>query len=110
MLSSDLIKAWREWLRRPIPNTNFSNGRTDSPAYRIELQFAHSVSYVHGLVANFIDGKEFDYKNLAAKELAELEELKAEVHSSELIDEEKEKYLSHLTDMTLILEQVKLTG
>ena len=110
MLSSDFIKAWRAWLRRPAPTTNFSNGRTDSPAYGIELQLDHSVSYVHGLVTNFIGGKEFDYRNLAAKELAELEELRAEVNRSELDDEEKEKYFSHLAEMTLILEEVERTG
>lgn len=107
MLNSDFIKTWHEWLRRPIPTTNFRNGRTDSPAYAIELELDHCVSYVHGLVANFIDGKEYDYKSLAAQELAELEELRAKVNANELNDDEKEEYLSHLSETTLILKEVE---
>ena len=110
MLSSDFIKGWREWLRRPVPASNFRNGRTGSPAYVIEHDIDHSVSYVHGLVESCIAGKELDYQNLAAKELAEIDQLVAKLNRSELSSDDKQHYLSYLSDMTFILREVERTG
>jgi hypothetical protein len=106
MLSPDFIKQWRLWLVRPVPVEIFRKGRTNSPAYEIEHDIDHSVSYVHGLVENLIAGKDFDFKTLAAKELAELEQLRARISDGELNNEDKEKYLDYLTGMKSLLEKV----
>ena len=110
MLSADFIKAWHDWLRRPVPASNFRNGRTGSPGYVIEHDIDHSVSYVQGLVESFIAGKELDFQNLAAKELAEIDQLVARLNGSELNGDDKQQYLSYLSDMTFILREVERTG
>ena len=109
-VNAKLIKAWREWLRRPVPTANFRNGRTNSPTYELEHDIDHSVSYVHGLVQNLIAGKKLDYERLASKELFETEELVAKLNRSELYDEEKQKFLRYLSEMILILKELKESG
>ena len=110
MLSSDFIKAWRDWLRRPVPASNFRNGRTGSPAYVIEHDIDHAASYIQGLVESLIAGKELDFQNLAAKELAEMHQLVAKLNDSELNGDEKQQYLGYLSDMTFLLREIERTG
>ena len=109
MLNATFIKTWRKWLRRPVPTANFRNGRMNSPTYELEHDIDHSVSYVYDLVQDFIAGKKLDYEKLASKELFEAEELVAKLNRSELNDEEKQKFLSYLSEMIVILKELRRT-
>ena len=64
---SDCLLARDSRTRQPVPQQIFREGRSGSPAYRIEHDIDHSVSYVHGLVKSFIDGKNLDFRVLATK-------------------------------------------
>lgn len=57
-----------------------------------------------------IAGKNLDYERLASKELFETEQLVAKLNRSELNDEEKQKFLSYLAEMTFILKELKERG
>ena len=91
-ISSDFIKAWYKWIRRPVPASN--------------SDIDHSASYVHGLVGSFIGGKQLDFKSLAAEELANIEQIRVDLNDSELNNENREEYLSYLSDITFLLEEM----
>ena len=106
MINPNFIKAWRAWVRHPIPITNFRNGYRSAPTYELEHDIDHSVSYVHGLVQDLIAGKELDYKTLASKELSALEQMVAKLNRCQVNEPEKEKFRKYISDMTFILRDV----
>lgn len=93
-----------------MPASDFRNGRTGSPAYEIEHDIDHAVTYVQGLVESYISGKKLDFQDLAAKELAEIDQLVARLNCTELSGDDKQKYLNYLSGMTFILREVESTG
>lgn len=106
MLPADFIVIWRKWLRMPVPSTNFRNGHVQSPSYELEHDIDHSVSYVKGLVENFIAGKPLDYKKLASEELSEIEKMIKSLERFDLDDVEKKPWSDYLSDMNLIVQKL----
>ena len=109
MLSAEFLQVWRQWLRKPAPTTNFKNGHAAAPTYQLEHDIDHSVTYIQGLVRSFIAGVQLDYRNLASKELIEVEQWLTELNCRASNETEKQKFLDYVSDMKLILQQLAVS-
>lgn len=68
-------RLWLAWRRQNPPVSRFRNGQRSAATYDLESALDHVVSSVYALGSGYLGGEEWDYGDLAAHRLRELEEV-----------------------------------
>lgn len=106
MLSRELARTWRRWIRTPRPVVNFRMGRITAPTYQLEEDLDHLVSHVYELASRFMAGRELDYQRLASKEQGEVAQMLINLEQLTIDEDERDKLKSYLNDLSLILAEL----
>ena len=109
-VSKEFIRAWRAWLHAPFPYSNKYVQRQSVPTEKVEHDLDHMDTYLYGMGLDVIGGRVSEYAEIAARDLAELDRLGAELEGCDVAEGEKEIFRTHIKVMRTLLEEIKNLG
>jgi len=109
-VSKEFIRAWRTWRHAPSPYSNKYVLRQSVPTDKIEHDLDHMESYLYGMGLDAIGGRASEYTEIAARDLAKLDRIGAELESCDVDESGKEIFRAHMQVMRTLLEEIKKLG
>jgi hypothetical protein len=95
-VSKEFIRAWRAWQHAPSPHSNQYLLRKSVSTGKVEHDLDHMESYLYAMGLDAIEGKIYEYADIASRELSDLERISAELESCEIAESAKERFRQHI--------------
>jgi hypothetical protein len=99
-------RQWFTWRRMQTPTERYRAGSRGTPVDDVECAIDHLASSVQGLGSGYMEGKDWDYPDLAARRLEEVARIDATVDACDLPEEEKAVYRRYLAATRGVLEAI----
>jgi hypothetical protein len=109
-MSRDFIRAWYAWRHAPSPYSDAYLLRKEVASGRVEHDLDHMESYLYSLGLAAIEGKNYEYAEVAARDLAELDRISEELEGCDVTEGEKELFRSHIRVVRAVLEEIRKLG
>jgi hypothetical protein len=109
-VSKDFIRAWRAWQHAPSPYSNKYVQRQSVTTGQVEHDLDHMESYLYGIGLDAIEGKSYEYGEIAGRELSDLERISSELESCGVAESEKEIFRKHIGLVRTVWLEVQKLG
>ena len=95
-VSKEFIRAWYTWRHSSASYTNDYLLNKEVATYAVEHDLDHMESYLYGVGLGAIEGKNYDFADVAGRELSDLERISAELDACDAAESEKERFRNHI--------------
>ncbi|MDQ3649273.1 MAG: hypothetical protein M3458_03125 [Acidobacteriota bacterium] len=109
-VSKEFTRAWHAWLHAPSPYSSAYLLRKEITTGKVEHDLDHLESYLYSIGLAAIEGREYEYAEIAARDLAELSKINAELEGYDVVEGEKELFRSHIRVVRVLLEELGKLG
>ena len=109
-VSKEFIRAWRAWQRAPSPYSNKYVLRQSVATSKVEHDLDHMESYLYAVGLDAIEGKVYEYAEIAPRELGDLDKISAELESCTVAEGEKEKFRAQIRVVRAVWEEMRKLG
>ncbi|MEW6131523.1 MAG: hypothetical protein AB1757_31135 [Acidobacteriota bacterium] len=108
-LSQSFIQAWQIWINAHHPFYHSRNRRFNAPTYSAELILDHNATHLYSLGLAAIEGKAWNYPQLAREALAEIDHAIEELNECAVGETEKAEIREYISlTRNLLSELIKL--
>jgi hypothetical protein len=109
-VSKEFIQAWRTWQHAPSPYSNKYVLRQSVTTGKVEHDLDHMESYLYGIGLDAIEGKTYDYAEIAGRELSDLERISSDLESCDVAEGEKEIFRRHIDIVRAMWLEIQKLG
>ena|SRR5947209_5989537 len=95
-VSNEFIRAWRAWQHASSPHSNQYLMRKSVATGKVEHDLDHMESYLYAMGLDAIEGKNYEYAEIASRELSDLERISLELESCDIRESDKEIFRQHI--------------
>jgi hypothetical protein len=109
-VSKEFIRAWRVWQHTPSPHSNQYLLRKPVSTGKVEHDLSHMESYLYGVGLDVIGGKNYEYAEIAGRELADIERISSELEECDVAESEKAIFREHIGIVSAVWQAMKNLG
>jgi hypothetical protein len=106
----EFIRAWRTWRHSSSPYSNDYLLNKDVATGKVEHDLDHMESYLYGIGLDVIEGKDYEYAEIAGRELSDLERIGSELESCDVAESEKEIFRKHIGIVRAVWLEIQKFG
>jgi hypothetical protein len=95
-LPRSFIRAWHEWRHAVCPLSNDYVQNRDSPCFSVEHDLDHMDSWLYCIGNSVIEGKVYEYNQIASEALGELNGISALLEKCDIPENEKKEFQEYI--------------
>ncbi len=105
-LPRSFIRAWYEWRHAVCPLSNDYLQNRESPCFSVEHDLDHMDDWLYSIGHSLIEGKDYEYNQIASEGLVELGEICALLEKCDISENEKEEFQKYILIVRKLWEEI----
>lgn len=99
-------RQWLTWRHTQRPTEGYRTGSRGTPVDEVECAIDHLASSVESLGSGYMEGKDWDYPDLAARRLEEVARIEAGLDACDVPEAARAEYRRYLATTRGVLEAI----